>query len=115
MCFVAALAAFKRLALLVRCQLGFTAEFDAARLGAGAALAGASADQLTLELREAARLLCQPIPYRGAAARLPPSTVANEPVVLRASARLTNAVATSSAVTSCPSRLRAMYCVSLIR
>ena len=45
---------------------------------------------------------------RGAAARLPPSTVASAPVVPRASARCTKACATSAAVTSRPSRLPAM-------
>jgi len=45
--------------------------------------------------------------YRGAAALFPPSTVKTAPVVLRASARLTNASATSSARTSRPRRLPA--------
>ena len=41
------------------------------------------------------------------------STVANDPVVLRANASDRKASATSSAVTSRPSRLRAMYAASL--
>ena len=47
-------------------------------------------------------------PQRRAAAMLPPSTVAMPAVVLRASAWATNACATSSAVTSRPSRLPLM-------
>ena len=46
---VAALA-LKRLALLVRRQLRFAPELDAASLGAGAAFASAGAYQLALEL-----------------------------------------------------------------
>jgi hypothetical protein len=48
---VAALAARKRLALLVRRQFRFAPELDAARLGACAPFAGTRADQLALELR----------------------------------------------------------------
>lgn len=47
-------------------------------------------------------------PYRGAADRLPPSTVSTAPVVFSDRARWTKARATSSAVTSMPSRLPAM-------
>jgi hypothetical protein len=48
MAFLSALAALKGLALLVRGQLGFAAELDATRLGAGASFAGARADQCRL-------------------------------------------------------------------
>src|ERR1700676_3892395 len=51
---LAALAARKRLALLMRGQLGCAAELDAARLGARPAFAGAGAYQLPLELGQAA-------------------------------------------------------------
>ena len=44
-------------------------------------------------------------PYRGAAAMLPPSTVVTPAVLLVANAWCRNACATSSAVTSTPSRL----------
>lgn len=49
-----AVAAVDRLALLMVGQFGFAAEFDASGLGALASLAGARADQLFLELGEAA-------------------------------------------------------------
>jgi hypothetical protein len=52
--------------------------------------------------------LMRPIPHRRAAAMLPPSTVVTSPVVLSSSAWCRNACATSSAVTSRPSRLPAM-------
>src|SRR5580700_7693605 len=54
MTFLPALAALKGFALLVRGEFGFAAELDAARLGAGASFAGPRADQLALELGEAA-------------------------------------------------------------
>jgi hypothetical protein len=52
--FAVAVAASDRLALLVFGQVGFAAEFDAARFGAFASFTGAGADQLFLELGQPA-------------------------------------------------------------